>query len=130
MHESIAQEAESIVRSLLDEWLTPRRGECLACFVQRAVEAFGCDGLRFAKRYRDLVAPRATALERRLASSGGHCDCEYLMHVVEPAGLGDLDPTPPDAMPRCTGVRPGSTQPCSNWATLRRPRWLPGRGWC
>lgn len=155
MEEPIAAEAEAIVRSLLDEWLTPFERECLACYLQRAVSAFGCDGHRFAKRYRDLVAPRATALERRLAASGGHCDCEFLMNAVEPArhlwvppvpqrpaaiddegpdgdeldGLELLEPEPPDVMPRCAGVRLGSTQPCSNWAMLWRPRWLPGRGW-
>jgi Protein of unknown function (DUF2695) len=41
---------------------------------------FGCTGLRWATRYRDLKAPRATALHGRLMSKGAGCDCEIFMN--------------------------------------------------
>jgi hypothetical protein len=47
----------------------PEPAECLHCYVYRMLE-FGCTGLRWAKRYSDLRAPRATALERHLMSKG------------------------------------------------------------
>jgi hypothetical protein len=34
----------------------PKPGECLHCYVYRMLE-FGCTGLRWAKRYRDLRRP-------------------------------------------------------------------------
>lgn len=170
MEEPIAAEAEAYVRELVELWLAPHPHECLACYIDRAVSAFGCrSDLRFAARYRDLAAPRASALERRLEAAGGYCDCEALMNAFEPsrqlwssdraasrspvAGRDGLQPfedaslddayddllddddddedeaEPPRAMPPCTGVRRGSTQPCRNWETTQRPRWRPGRGW-
>ncbi|WP_405217038.1 DUF2695 domain-containing protein [Agrococcus sp. Ld7] len=168
MEAPITEEAEAFVRSLLDDWLAPYPRECLACYLDRAVETFGCGGdLRLAQRYRDRMAPRATALERRLEADGGFCDCEVLMNAVEPArrlwesppralpvalptpdadGSDDdsLDDEPdwyddrydeapelepPLAMPPCTGVRRGSTQPCGNWAVRWRPSRRFRRGW-
>ena len=41
---------------------------------------FGCTGPRWATRYRDLKAPRATALSERLLSKGAGCDCEIFMN--------------------------------------------------
>ena len=39
--------------------------------------AVGCDTmLRWARRWRHLVRPRAAGLERRLEARGGFCDCE------------------------------------------------------
>ncbi|WP_425464517.1 DUF2695 domain-containing protein [Nocardioides eburneiflavus] len=47
------------------------------------VPAFGCcTTLRFATRYRDLRAPRAVGLERRLGDRGGFCDCEIHQRLV------------------------------------------------
>src|SRR4051812_1427666 len=44
-----------------------RPGECLVCFVLRRVEGVGCDNtLRWARAYRDAVAPADHGLERRL----------------------------------------------------------------
>lgn len=139
MERSISDEAEAYVRSLLDDWLVPHPGECVACFLDRALERSSCDGdLRFAELYRDLAAPRATALLPRLRAAGGHCDCEVLSNAMQPAWHLwstsrelDLDgrsivleAEPPEAMPPCTGVRRGSTQPCRNWHRMRRPtRW-------
>lgn len=138
MDEPITAEAELYVRELAELWLAPHERECLACYLDRAVTAFGCQGdLRFARRYRDLAAPRATALERRLSDSGGPCDCEALMHGVQPAwhlwaperwvptesGTAAVQRAhPPLEMPACEGVRRGSTQPCPNWHSMRRPR--------
>lgn len=136
MDEPITAEAEAFVRSLADAWLAPRDRECLACYLDRSVSAFGCSSdLRFAKRYRDLAAPRSTGLERRLASMGGYCDCEYLMNAVEPArhlwtpereivvdgqpGCTVIEAEYPDTMPPCAGVRARSTQPCCNWSMRR-----------
>ncbi|SFR99623.1 Protein of unknown function [Agrococcus baldri] len=136
MDEPITAEAESYVRELAELWLAPHEQECLSCYLDRVVAVFGCQGdLRFAGRYRDLAAPRATALERRLSDSGGRCDCEVLMNTMQPAWhlwkprrtevvdgwATELDAEPPDEMPHCTGVRRGSTQPCRNWHSMLRP---------
>lgn len=147
MDEPLTLEDTTPVRALLEAWLAPHARECLVCFLDRSVHAFGCQGdLRLAARYRDLVAPRATALEARLGSSGGYCDCEVLMNVFQPAWhlwtpsreeeLPDgselfVEAEPPAAMPPCAGVRRGSTRPCRHWHTTRRPhRDASGRyGW-
>ena len=95
----------------------------------------GCTGLRWAKRYRDLRAPRATALERRLGQVGGFCDCEIFLNgytlapdqwvrtpgVVVDGILYETEPKHPDPMPDCLGVRAGSTRGCGLW--VRRQRW-------
>ena len=73
-------------------------------------------------KYRDLRAPRATALERRLLSKGAGCDCEifYNAYTYRPAYL-VVDPEsgypefPEDPLPDCLGVGRGSTQPCALW---------------
>lgn len=137
MEQSITDDAEAYVRSLLDEWLVPLAGECLPCFLDRALERYDCSGdLRLASHYRDLVAPRATRLEERLAAGGGYCDCEVLCNAVQPAWhlwstsrevdvdgrTIVLEAEPPDGMPPCAGVRRGSTQPCVHWHRMRRPR--------
>lgn len=139
MERSIADEAESYLHGLLEEWAVPQPGECIACYLDRAIEGSGCDGdLRFAERYRDLVAPRATALLARLESAGGYCDCEVLVNAMQPAwhlwstsreievdgSTIVLEAEPPESMPPCLGVRRGSTQPCRNWhRMIRRGRW-------
>lgn len=143
--EPIVPGAAGPVGELVSQWLVPCSGECLACFLERAVTAFGCQGdLRLAARYRDLAAPRSTALESRLSAAGGYCDCEVLMNVFEPAPhlwtsgeerdpaddefddeLDDAEPEPPEVMPRCAGVRRGTVQPCGNWHTVGSPRRVP-----
>lgn len=73
----IAREAEDLVRRLVGELERPRSGECLCCYVIRLLDAAPCDGtLRHAVRYRDAMAPRATAVARRLMQVGAGCDCE------------------------------------------------------
>lgn len=134
-------EAEHIVQDATAELLFIRPGECLVCYVDRMVADVGCDTtLRFAMRFRDARAPRATGLSRRLGYVGGFCDCEILMNgwwmhprfwsnppqVVEDGIVMQDDPEPPDPSPPCAGVRRGSTRPCANWV---RATQHPRRGW-
>ncbi len=104
----------------------PAPGECLVCFLERMVSAYGCNNrLLFAQLWRDRMAPRATALERRLGAKGGYCDCEVLMNAYVRRDdylrelAGDYD-APADDVPPCLGVSRGSSQPCGHW--IRRPR--------
>jgi len=61
--------------------LAVRPGECLCYYVGRLLNEYCCDcTLRFARQYRDAVAPRATALERRLGYVGGYCDCVIFLN--------------------------------------------------
>jgi len=123
-------ENELVVLSAL--WTAPEEGECLFCYVFRMLTVHGCNNrLRWAARWRDLRAPRATALERRLGSRGGYCDCEIFMNgwTASPA-ITTWDPETedeiwPDPMPKCQGVRPRSSQPCSHWQRMSRR----GGGW-
>ncbi|MEW1962393.1 DUF2695 domain-containing protein [Microbacterium sp. NPDC077644] len=111
MNTTPATEAEQIVRSLARTLTAPQPTECLPCYLDRVLRVARCDGtLRLAKRYRDTVAPRATALERRMHQSGGCCDCEILMNVYE-SKSDDVHP--------CQGTRKGSTSPCGLWRPVR-----------
>lgn len=124
---TIDQAAEQHMRVVPDGRTTkPRSGECLACYVRRMIREFGCDcTLRFAMRYRDQMAPRATGLEARLGDMGGFCDCEIFLnglrvadHLCDQDEFGSM--VGPAEMPVCRQVRPGSTQPCVNWTPRRR----------
>ncbi len=128
-------EVERFVRDLADDLTHPRAQECLACFVARMLNEFGCDEtLRFARRYRDVAAPSATALERRLGDKGGFCDCEIFLNgyaldrsfwtpereVESETGCAEIiDAEPPPTTPPCAGVRRGSSRPCTNWVQRR-----------
>lgn len=107
----------------------PGAGECLACFVERMVVAYGCSNrLLFVGLWRDRAAPSATALERRLGARGGYCDCEVLHNVYWRAGWDraeeEVDDDAADApAPPCRGVRRGSTRPCPQWVSR------PSGGW-
>ena len=123
---TIDQEAEGFVRRTAAALTQPVEGECLLCFVARMLDEIGCDTtLRFATHYRDLRAPRATALEVRLGRMGGYCDCEIFLNgmtladrllAYDEAG----EPLPWDGLPACVGVRRGSTKGCANWVRQRR----------
>lgn len=130
---STIEQAERVLVELSSALFSPRPGECVLCYVYRMVAEFGCDcRLRFATHYRDLRAPRATGLERRLGQSGGYCDCEIFLNGYEPRppysvpvvndDIAENESllTWPDSMPRCAGVRAGSTQPCSLWGRQDR----------
>ena len=78
---AIDEQAVWLIRSMARRLTQPRTGECLVCYVARMLDEFGCDTtLRFARNYRDQVAPRATKLERRLGDMGGFCDCEIFLN--------------------------------------------------
>lgn len=109
---------------------TPKGSECLFCYVYRMLASHGCNGkLRWAASWRDLRAPRATALERQLGERGGYCDCEIFMNGWTPSeAITTWDPESedeiwPDPMPSCPGVRPRSSQSCSLWQPTRRGGW-------
>lgn len=111
MEPSIDTEAERLVRAASDSLTAPLPGECLPCYLDRVIRDVRCDGsLRLASHYRDLMAPRATALERRLHENGACCDCEVLMNIY----LSKAETVWP-----CETVRRGSTQPCGLWHRLR-----------
>ena len=58
---AIDEQAVWLIRSMARRLTQPRAGECLVCYVARMLDEFGCDTtLRFARNYRDQVAPRAT----------------------------------------------------------------------
>ena len=136
---SVIDVAEGLVREFEHSLLTPRYAECLLCFAHRQLMELNCDGtLRFALHFRNIKAPRATALEKKLGDQGGFCDCEIFMNAYWPAaalwtkgywryrddGYQEyVESEPPSAMPGCLGVRQGSTQPCGLWQRLRHDRW-------
>ena len=119
---------ERELRHLSIQITQPKPRECLHCYVYRMLE-FGCTGLRWAKRYRDLRAPRATALDRRLMSKGADCDCEIFMNgwslrrdyqVYDPKSE---EYEYAEALPDCQGVGAGSVQPCDIWTVQSRRGW-------
>jgi hypothetical protein len=132
----IIDEAESLVRQLATELTRAREGECLCCYVARQLDDYPCDGThRHAFRFRDVSAPRATALHERLSRLGACCcDCELFLNGYEPhprlwtpeREVDDdgvtlvIDAAPPEQLPPCAGTRRGSVRPCSNWVRLRR----------
>jgi len=129
-------EAEEQVQILAAELIEIREQECLLCYVWR-MQQFGCTGLRWAKHYRDVRAPRATALEKRLGQVGGFCDCEIFLNGYEAAPEHWIHPEPveedgvvyqedpyfPEVMPPCRGVRRGSIRGCTLWVRMRRGYW-------
>lgn len=114
----------------------PRVGECLACYVARQLNLFGCDSThRFILLYRDQRASRASTLLERLSAMGAYCDCETFLNAYELAerfwkpgawlpgadgGEEWWDPEPPEHDPPCEGVRRGSTKPCTIWERIVR----------
>jgi hypothetical protein len=134
--EPLVTNTENELRVLSSALTDPHEGECLLCYVYRMLE-HGCTGLRWALHYRDLRAPRATALEDRLGQKGGYCDCEIFMNAYEPAHelwtpgreydegriTYWIDPEPPEQLPPCRGVRAGSTKGCTLWVRQWRGEW-------
>ena len=108
------------LRELSEAMTMPRPHECLVCYIFRMLE-FGCRGQQWMKRYRDVLAPRATALELRMARMGGYCDCEVLMNSFLPSPwyfkTDDDGEVVSQPMLAFLGVRSGSTQPCRLWIT-------------
>lgn len=106
--------------------LDPQVGECVLCYVHRAVTELGCDTtLRWTTRFRELRVPEATALQRRMSDVGGPCDCRIFLEaytLVRECLERDVhtdELMPPAQRPTCGGVRRSSAQPCRNWQRLR-----------
>ncbi len=102
--------------------------ECLICFLYRMARDFDCDcTLRFLIHYRNTVAPRATALERKINLLGAYCDCEVLMNAVRPASAATARLLDDAADIVCHGVRRGCIQPCDQWLMRRGVQWGGGQ---
>src|SRR3954447_4177017 len=106
MTRTVADEAERYLQILADPRSEPGAHECLACFVARMIDEFGCDTtLRWAQRFRDVRSPTASGLERRLGEVGGFCDCEIFLNGYRMARrlmVRDLrtdELLPPDELP-------------------------------
>jgi hypothetical protein len=123
-----ASTTEADLVALSDTLTRPRPRECLFCFVDRMLTAFGCDcTLRWVRRWRELRLPRASGLEERLGRRGGFCDCEVFLNgwtvrddllVADEDGERDW----PSERPECPGVDPRSSQPCTTWVPRRGGR--------
>lgn len=123
--DAFVDEVERLLMAASINLTTPAPGECLLCFTARMVEEFDCDStLRWARRYRELRAPRATGLERRLTAVGGYCDCEIFVNgfglTSTPRRTVDQEGELRVELPACSGVRRASSQPCVEWEPLRR----------
>ncbi|MBW3084343.1 hypothetical protein KEM60_00530 [Austwickia sp. TVS 96-490-7B] len=116
-------DADIHVLPVTETW--PHPGECLTCYLTRMTSQFGCRGFHWTTRFRDVTAPQATALLRRLSHMGGYCDCEVLMNAYvprqgleHPHAAGLMSPLP-TTTPTCQRVRRGSTRPCTVWVRRR-----------
>jgi uncharacterized protein DUF2695 len=99
--------------AVLSQHLTePGERECLRCYLLRMISEFGCDGThRWTIRWRDLRAPRARGLVRRLQERGGICcDCEVVLNVFPDYPQDD------QGLPCAGVVRAGSALPCDRRA--------------
>ena len=105
----------------------PQVGECVLCFVHRAVTELGCDTtLRWTTRFHEVRVPEATSLQRRMGDLGGSCDCgifdggfELVRECLERDVHTD-ELHQPALRPTCGGVRRTSARPCRNWQRVRR----------
>lgn len=112
----------------MNELPVPVEHECLICYLYRVGANEPCrQTLRVLKHYRDTVAPRATALERRIQMLGGYCDCEVLMNAVRPASVETARLLDEGADITCHGIRRGSIQPCDQWLMRRGVQWGGGQ---
>ena len=119
---TLVEQLEAELRMVVEAATLPGGSECLACFVARMLEEFGCDTtLRWSQRFRELRSPTATGLERRLGGMGGFCDCEIFLNglrLARPLLVRDVhtdELEPPEELPACAGVRRTSTRWCTNW---------------
>ena len=113
MSSNPAEDEENALAALSRRLTGPGERECLRCYLLRMISEFGCDGThRWTIRWRDLMAPRAAGLVRRLQNRGGICcDCEVIFNVFTGS---------PDDQGPCAGiVRAGSSLPCDR-RTLRK----------
>lgn len=135
LHGDHARGEQSLMLPHAIELPEARPRECLNCFVHRMLETFGCTGdFQFARHYRDTRAPRAKALEARLAKERATCDCELLTRgwqlvrprrhgIDHPAGawvVVDRAGETKQPRPKCQHYGSGSSQPCSLWRRRSR----------
>jgi hypothetical protein len=105
----IDEQAELILAETARRLLPVRDGECLFCYVARMLDEHGCDStLRFARHYRDQRVPRATAVERRMGSMGGFCDCEILLNGMMLGPLADDVRRRVRGLGRARGIHPNA----------------------
>ena len=104
----------------------PVEGECLVCFLLRAVRGYACSGdLAYVETFRLARAPAAVGVADRLERRRVHCACRALARIWRLArehaerDLATDELRVPEPPPGCRGVRPGSAQPCSLWTRER-----------
>src|SRR5258708_25927853 len=96
MADNVADLVETELAELSQRLTEPGERECLRCYLLRMISEFGCDGShRWTVRWRDLRAPRARGLVRRMLPRGG------ALLPSEP-GFSVLSP-PPRALPQLSG---------------------------
>jgi hypothetical protein len=107
MNDDIASAVETELVELSGQLTEPGEHECLRCYLLRMLKEFGCNGShRWTKRWRDLRAPSARGLPRKLERVGGCCDCEVICNVY---------PDYPESgrlLPCAGQFQPGSAAPC------------------
>ena len=126
-----ATRAEGALRDVLGELTDPREGECLFCYVYRMLE-FGCpaDRLAWARRWRDLRAPRATCLARRLAAAEAYAtrDLPERVGAARISCSATTATAPTRRSCPCRGVRRGSPSTARCGCPAARPLRLTSRG--
>lgn len=124
MEQYTVKELEDALKTV--KRLLPPRYECLACYLNRMLE-HGCIGLKWCTTYRDMRAPRATAMERRFPELGGYCDCEVMANIFRANDA--LWPRSTDGkvnetyVPPCHKVRLGTIKPCELWNMRTGVQW-------
>lgn len=114
MPDDIADVVEAELIALSAALTEPGDRECLRCFLLRMISEFGCTSThRWTVRWRDVQAPRATSLLRKLEELGGGCDCEVVRNVFPQY------PRTPRLLPCAGQPQSGSAVPCDLRA-LRR----------
>lgn len=107
--------------------MDPQVGECVLCFVARAVAEHGCDGTtRWCRHYVEVRVPDAVGAVARLSSGGTLCDGEVIgtahelarEQLVRDVHTDEL--ARPDPLPPCAGVRATSARACRHWVRVRR----------
>lgn len=95
--DAVIEAAEKHVRRIVASGFLPLPRECLACYLQRAVAALGCDNkLTLTHQWQGhqrMLRRRTGGLTAFVRSRGGYCDCEVLMNVY-PERLPDDDTSP------------------------------------
>src|SRR5258708_16470700 len=74
MADNVADLVETELAELSQRLTEPGERECLRCYLLRMISEFGCDGShRWTVRWRDLRAPRARGLVRRMQRRRRRC---------------------------------------------------------